>query len=50
MFCGHRDVFVAATRAIHHDNLIAGDFRRDLRDVRDGMRSFEGGNDSFGFR
>jgi len=32
------DIFVAATRAIHHDDFVGGHFGRDFGNVRDGMR------------
>jgi hypothetical protein len=44
-----RHIFVAATGTIHNDDLVGGHFRRDLGNVSDGMRSFEGRNNSFGF-
>jgi hypothetical protein len=50
MFRRGRDIFVAAPRTIHHDDFVGGHFGRDFRNVRDGMRSFEGGNDAFCFR
>ena len=44
------DILVAATGTIHHDDFVGGHFGRDFRNVRDGMRGFERGNDAFGFR
>ena len=45
-----RDVFIAANGTIHHDNFVRGPFGSDFRNVRDGMRGFERGNDAFCFR
>jgi hypothetical protein len=50
MFCRGRDIFIAAAGTIHHDDFVAGHFGRDSRNVRDGMGSFERGNDAFCFR
>ena len=50
MFRRGGDIFIAATRTIHHDDFVGGQFGRDFRNVRDGMRRFERGNDAFRFR
>ena len=50
MFRRGRDIFVAAAGTIHHNDFVGGHFGRDFRNVRDGMRSFERGNNAFCFR
>ena len=45
-----RDIFIAATGTVHHDDFVRGHFGRDFRNVRDGMGGFERGNDAFYFR
>ena len=46
---GLTDIFVAATRTIHHNNLFALHLGRILDEVGNRVRGLERGNDSFGF-
>ena len=42
-------VLIAATREIHHDDLVFAHFGSNFSDVSQCVRTFEGGNDAFGF-
>ncbi len=41
------DVLVAAAAHVHHDDVVSGQVRRDLDDMRQRMAGLQRGNDAF---